>query len=124
MSESYELGRQGEELVVDYLQKRNYRIADRRWHDGHLEIDIVAVDIETGELVSIEVKTRESEEWGLPEEAVDIRKIRRTVSATDLYMRLNGIGNPVRFDIFSVIIPKEGKPKIIHFKDAFYPPVF
>lgn len=123
MSESYELGKLGEELAVDYLKKRDYEIIEQRWHDHHMEIDIIAFDRESQELVSVEVKTRSSGDWGCPEDAVDVRKMRRSVYATDFYMKLHNITAPVRFDIFSIIVPKNGEPKIEHFKDAFYPPL-
>ena len=123
MAESYELGKIGEELAVSYLQKLGYKILEQRWHDHHLEIDILAHDLETNELVSVEVKTRKSGDFGAPEDAVDTKKIRRTVYATDFYVKLHQIPLPVRFDIFSIIIPENGQPKITHIKDAFYPPL-
>lgn len=124
MAESYELGMQGEELAVAHLRKIGYEILERRWHDHHMEIDIVAFDPETKELVSVEVKTRSTADWGAPEEAVDTKKIRRSVYATDFYMKLHHITYSVRFDIFSIIIPKGGgTPQVNHIRDAFYPPL-
>ena len=124
MAESYELGIQGEELAVAHLRKLGYEIIERRWHDHHMEIDIVAFDPESQELVSVEVKTRSTADWGNPEDAVDATKIRRSVYATDFYMKLHHVTYPVRFDIFSIIIPKNGgTPQVNHIKDAFYPPL-
>ena len=123
MAESYELGKIGEELAAEYLQKRGYKILEQRWHDHHLEIDIIAFDTETNELVSAEVKTRKSGDFGSPEDAVDMKKIRRTVYATAFYMKLHKIRWSVRFDIFSIIIPENGQARITHIKDAFYPPL-
>lgn len=123
-TESYELGREGEEMAVSYLQSHGYQIIERRWHDHHMEIDIFAIDPESREFVSIEVKTRSSIEWGNPEDAVDTKKIRRTVYATDYYMKLHNVQQEVRFDIIAVIIPSNGaKPIINHIKEAFYPPL-
>lgn len=123
MSKSYELGKVGEDLAANYLEKHGYKILEKRWHDHHMEIDIIAFDPETNELVSIEVKTRQSGSFGSPEDAVDMKKIRRSVFATDFYIKLNRIQYPVRFDIFSIIIPEGGEASITHIKDAFYPPL-
>ena len=71
MEESYKLGLKGEEIAVDYLRKHGYQILEQRWKDHHLEIDIIAFDPSTSELVSIEVKTRSSDVWGSPENAVE-----------------------------------------------------
>lgn len=123
MEESYKLGLKGEEIAVDYLRKHGYQILEQRWKDHHLEIDIIAFDPSTSELVSIEVKTRSSDVWGSPENAVDCRKIRRSVNATDFYIKLHQIPHPVRFDIFAIVIPPYGDIQINHIKDAFYPPL-
>ena len=123
MAESYELGKQGEDIAVKYLKKIGYEILEQRWKDHQLEIDVIAFDPESKELVSIEVKTRSTNVWGSPENAVDTKKIRRTVYATDFYMKLHHIAYPVRFDIIAIVLPKEGKMNFNHIKDAFYPPL-
>lgn len=123
MAESYKLGLKGEEIAADYLREHGYQILEQRWHDHHMEIDIIAFDPSSGELVSVEVKTRSTNIWGSPENAVDPKKIRRSVYATDFYMKLNHITSPVRFDIFAIILPSHGEPTVNHIKDAFYPPL-
>lgn len=123
MAESYVLGQKGEEIAVAYLRKMGCEILERRWKDHHMEIDIIAFDNKSQELVSVEVKTRVSGKWGNPEEAVDARKMRRCVFATDFYMKLHNITYPVRFDIIAIVLPSNGEPQIDHIKDAFYPPL-
>ena len=123
MTESYSLGLQGEEIAADYLRKQGYQIIEQRWKDHHMEIDIIAFDPSTAELVSIEVKTRSTDIWGNPENAVDPKKILRSVYATDFYIKLYNITYPERFDIFAIVIPSKGEPKVTHIKDAFYPPL-
>lgn len=123
MKESFELGLQGEAIAVDYLKKCGYEIVEQRWKDHQMEIDIIAFDVESSELVSVEVKTRSSVIWGEPEDAVDIPKIRRSVRATDAYMKIHQITYPVRFDIIAIILLPGQDASINHIKDAFYPPV-
>ena len=123
MSESYELGKKGEEIALNYLKKNGYQIVEQRWHYHHLELDIIAIDTATNELVAVEVKTRRSGLWGTPEKAVDMKKMRHMVNATDVYMRMNWVRMPVRFDIIAVLMPKGERMSLRHMKDAFYAPL-
>lgn len=121
MAEHNKLGKAGEDAAVAYLEREDYIIRHRNWRRGHLELDIVAA--KENELIVIEVKTRRDTDFGLPEDAVDALKIRRTVRAADAYMKLFQIDSPVRFDIVTVV-GKEENFKIEHIKEAFYPPLF
>lgn len=96
---------------------------ETRWKARSYELDIIAFDVETGEVVFVEVKTRSTGRWGRPEDAVDKQKIVRTVRAANAYLRLHQIDYPSRFDVFSIIISKSGKEHIDYFKNAFYPPL-
>lgn len=65
-------GRAGEERAASHLRAQGYEIVDRNWRSTDGELDIVAV--RGRELVVVEVKTRRSEGYGHPFEAVDRRK--------------------------------------------------
>jgi putative endonuclease len=121
MAEHNELGKAGEEAAVTYLKKQGYEIRHRNWHRGHLELDIVANTAE--ELVVVEVKTRKDTAFGLPQEAVNTQKIRRTILAADTYIKLFSIDLPVRFDIITVI-GTGNDFRIEHIPEAFYPSVW
>lgn len=123
MSESYKLGQKGEEVAADYLCSKGYKIEATRWHLNHLEIDIVAIDQQTGELVFVEVKTRATRDYGAPEEAVDYRKMMRLVRAADAYIKQYCRMEDWRFDIISVIQSGQSQPQIDHIVNAFYPPL-
>lgn len=110
-------------MAAEYLKKLGYEILDERWHLNHLEIDIVAIDTESRELVFVEVKTRTSANYGNPEEAVDYKKIMRSVRAADAYIKQHSRMEDWRFDIISVISNGHDAPKIDHIKEAFYPPL-
>ncbi len=122
-SESYKLGKDGEQAAANYLKKQGYTILDERWHLHHLELDIIAIDNETHELVFVEVKTRASREYGLPEQAVDERKITRCVNAADAYIKQKDITLDWRFDIISVVGDGQSDLDIEHIREAFYPPL-
>lgn len=123
MSESYTLGKNGEQMAADYLRSLGYHIEAERWKLHHLEIDLVATDRESGEIVFIEVKTRTTPIFGNPEEAVDYRKIKNTVNAADAYIKQYSIIQDWRFDIIAIVDDGKHEPKIHHFKEAFYPPL-
>ena len=110
------LGEEGEKIAVRYLKSKGYIVYQTNWRFGKLEIDIIADDGQ--ELVFIEVKTRSSEIYGRPEEAVDDVKETAILNAADIYVRDFNLEVEVRFDIISVLMNKN-KSKICHIIDAF-----
>jgi len=120
MAEHNELGHDGEDRAAAYLTAKGYIILDRNWRSGHKELDMVAR--KDNQLVVIEVKTRRGTKFGNPQDAVDRRKIRRLIAATDSYVRLNCLDLDVRFDIVTVV--ENGSCVTVeHIEDAFFPPV-
>ncbi|HEY6144566.1 MAG TPA: YraN family protein [Flavobacterium sp.] len=117
MAEHNELGKLGEELAVEYLQKEGYEILETTWTFQKAEIDIIAQKENT--LAVVEVKTRSSLEFGLPQDFVKPKKIQLLVKAVNEYVVFKNIDVNVRFDI--IAIHKEGKSFVIeHLIDAFY----
>jgi putative endonuclease len=111
-------GARGEDLAHRFLQKLGYTVVARNWlaEDGSGELDLVAWDGPT--LVVVEVKTRASADFGLPEKAVDREKRRHLVRTAARYAREADV--PVialRFDIISVLLGN--KPVIDHIRNAF-----
>ncbi len=115
-----DIGKEGESVARSYLEKKGYHILNTNWHYHHYELDIVAVDGDC--LVIVEVKTRSEDYLLSPEEAVDQKKIKRTVAAADAYVRYNNITLPVRFDIITILKVKEQYDVQEHIEDAFYAP--
>ncbi|PZX95224.1 endonuclease [Flavobacterium aquariorum] len=117
MAAHNELGKLGEDLAVDYLKKNGYTILDTNWTFQKAEIDIIAKIENT--LAIIEVKTRSSLDFGLPQDFVKPKKIQLLVKAVDAYVCEKDLDSEVRFDIISV--HKEGKSFAIeHLMDAFF----
>jgi putative endonuclease len=98
------LGRHGEDLAADHLERAGYHILDRNVRVGRLEIDIVATIGDT--LVIVEVKTRSSRFFGMPEESVGWHKQRRLVRATARLLQHGSLPrkNEIRFDVISVLM--------------------
>ena len=100
MAKHNQTGKTGEELAAEYLIARGYIIRDINWKNGKLELDIVAYKDRT--LIVVEVKTRSSDLFGHPEDAVNTRKIRHIIDATDAFFladeRHRGpVRSPVRY---------------------------
>ena len=116
MSEHYELGKKGEQLAVDYLIKEGYKIEERNWRFQKAEIDIIASKQET--VISVEVKTRSSRDFGNPQDFVNSKKIKLMVVAMNEYVLMKNLDIEVRFDIIAITKIKE-EFDINHIKDAF-----
>jgi putative endonuclease len=117
MASHNELGKLGEELAIEFLQKNGYDILETNWVFQKAEIDIIAKKENT--LAIVEVKTRSSIDFGLPQDFVNPKKIQLLVKAVNEYVISNDMDIEVRFDI--IAIHKEDKKfNIEHLIDAFY----
>ncbi len=117
MAEHNELGKKGEELAIDFLIKKGYTIRDKNYRYLKAEVDIIAQKEDI--LVAVEVKTRSSREFGLPQDFVNQKKIKLLVMATDHYVISKDLDVNVRFDIIA-IVHKNNTFEIEHIEDAFY----
>lgn len=117
MAEHNELGRLGEELAVDFLKKNGYEICEINWTFQKAEVDIIAQKADV--LAIVEVKTRSSIDFGLPQDFVKPKKIQLLLKAVNEYVIQQDLDVKVRFDIMA--IHKKGKEMAIeHLEDAFY----
>lgn len=116
MSEHNDVGREGEDVAANFLLQKGYRIVARNWHYGPKEIDIVAREGDT--MVFVEVKTRSTLAFELPQEAVTKKKMKNLVEAADAYLIQHNIGLESRFDIVAVL--NGNPPKVIeHLEGAW-----
>jgi len=110
-------GRLGEDAAATFLTKEGYKIVERNFRCPLGEIDIVAVD--KGVLVFVEVKTRSSNKFGLPEEAVNRRKQHQMAKTAQFYISRKKLFNsPARFDVVAVILSGE-KIEVRVIRNAF-----
>ena len=111
------LGKTGEDLACRELRRRGYAILVRRYRRPRGELDIVARDGPT--LVFVEVKARESREYGEAAEAVTPLKQRTMVRlAVDYMARHRLLREPCRFDVVSIHL-EAGRPVVEVFQNAF-----
>lgn len=112
------LGKKGEDLAAGYLQHIGLRIITRNYRQKSGEIDIIARDKEY--LVFVEVKTRKSLKFGQPFEAVTAKKQAQISRVAMDYITRNKLhDHPVRFDVVSILMSKDGKTDITHLANCF-----
>jgi putative endonuclease len=111
-------GRRGEDLAHRFLRRKGFTIVARnyRTRNGSAEVDLIGWDGPS--LVFVEVKSRASDDFGSPEDAVDLEKQVALIRAAGEYIHRLGVGwNNVRFDVVSIIFGET--PAITHKPDAF-----
>jgi putative endonuclease len=113
------LGQRGEAAAARFLMRKGYKIIARGDRAKLGEIDLVAVHRDT--VVFVEVKTRQSPDFGNPEDAVDgVKQRRLTRLAVAFLKRHRLLDHPARFDVVAVTWPEaKGRPAIEHFDNAF-----
>lgn len=117
MADHNDFGKIAEDIAADFLQKNGYKILTRNFRFQKAEIDIITEKDDV--IIIIEVKSRSTDAFMLPQEAVTKTKIRSIVLAANHYLEEYNKQNEVRFDIIS-ILPDENKNLIIdHITDAF-----
>ena len=114
------IGVAGEKAAAKYLKKKGYKIIDTNYFVRGGEIDIIAQ--KDGYVVFVEVKTRTSNDFGTPVEAVGYTKQQRIRNAARFYMMGNGEVD-IRFDVVGVVCDVIGNKikvtEIEHIVNAF-----
>ncbi len=116
-SNNIEKGKKGEDMAAACLRKEGYKIVERNYRCLYGEIDIIAMDAE--DIVFIEVKSRKSDNFGSPEDAVGIIKQRKISKVALNYLQEKKLtDHNARFDIVAIrLLPQGNRVEII--KDAF-----
>jgi putative endonuclease len=115
------MGKRGETVAARWLQVHGWSIAERRFRNGHRDIDLVATRPEdSGRTVAfVEVKTRASADFGGPVSAVNWRKQRELTRSAKVWMsRFQKPGDIFRFDVIGVILGTENV-RVQHVENAF-----
>lgn len=116
MAQHNDLGKQGEQKALTFLEEQGYKIVAANWQEHKFEMDIIAID--NNEIVFVEVKTRATDFFGSPEEAVTITKQQHLIEGANYYLEQNEIDLNARFDVIAIVL-NENKTIISHIKDAF-----
>jgi putative endonuclease len=111
---SNERGKAGELLAEAYLREKGMSILERNFRYQRSEVDIIATNGE--ELIIVEVKIRQNNLFGFPEEAIDRKKESLLKVAGYAYKEIHVLDLPVRFDIIAISIDEK---EIKYYSDAF-----
>ncbi|MBF0511983.1 MAG: YraN family protein [Candidatus Omnitrophica bacterium] len=113
------LGKYGESLAREYLQKLGFKILEQNFRTRLGEIDLIAKDGQT--VCFIEVKMRVSLKQGEPYEAITVSKIRKLSQMAMIYLKFKYHTLEIlsRFDVISIVQGENQKPEIQHIKNAF-----
>jgi putative endonuclease len=110
-------GNRGESLAVTALKKRGYKILEQNYRSKLGEIDIIAA--EGSVLAFVEVKARQTDQFGDPKEAITPRKQRKISMVALEYLKQTGqMERSARFDVVAVRM-SPGQPVVEIIKNAF-----
>ena len=112
-----ELGKEGEQMAINWLKERDYEILHINWRYSYYELDIVAKKNE--KLHFVEVKARQSDKYGNPEDSVTKRKFKRLQQAADQFLFLNPGYKWIQYDILAITMNKDGKTEYFLLEDVF-----
>jgi len=115
MTHNQMIGRWGENAAAEYLQEHGYEIVERNARTPYGEIDLVAR--REGIVFFVEVKTRTSRRFGLPEEAVTPRKQAHMFAAGEHYAAVHEI-DAWQADVLAVEGTPGTRPRIEHFENV------
>lgn len=108
------LGATAEQAVRTYLEQHGIAVLKMNYRCRQGEVDVIAKDGDY--YIFIEVKYRNSVRYGMPQDAVDMKKQHRISRTALYYLYSHGLGEdtPVRFDVAAIV-----ENKIHYIKNAF-----
>lgn len=110
-----EFGDAGENLAASFLSRAGMRVLDRQVRTAFGEVDLVCEDGD--EIVFVEVKTRRSDEFGYPEEAVTPSKFRHMAASAEAVLSEHGWEKRFwRLDVVAIRLLPGEDPEIVHLK--------
>ena len=108
-----ELGALGEKKAQSYLKRLGWKILETNYKTRFGEVDIIAQKKDV--IAFVEVKTRLTDEYGTPSQAVNYERQRRYINAARYYFAGRQINCTVRFDVIEIL-----RDELNHIENAFY----
>lgn len=116
-----DFGARGERIAARSLRRAGHRVIARNYRCPAGEIDLITAH--RGELVFVEVKSRSSDEHQDLLDTVRPAQWRRVERAARYYLMSHTAGDPpCRFDMVTVVWPRDGGPNVEHLVNAYEPP--
>jgi putative endonuclease len=110
-------GNTGEALAINYFIGLGYTILHQNWRHSHWEVDIIAT--KQNVLHFIEVKTRKTKKFGLPEESVSKKKIQNIINASEEYLYQYPQWKRIQFDVLAITILKNEPVEYFLIEDVY-----
>jgi len=112
-----EFGELGERIAERWLKRHGWRVVQRRFRNGHRDIDLVVE--RDGTVAFVEVKARRGDHFGGPLEAVNWSKQRELARSASVWIDRHGRpSDSYRFDVVGVLVEGE-RVRIRHVPNAF-----
>lgn len=113
-----ELGKKAEGIAEAFFKEKGYHILERNYQVPCGEIDLILED--RLQVIFVEVKSRVSAKYGLPQEAITYHKRRQIIRVAKWYLREKDcLDREIRFDVLAIRFQGIGKPTIEHIPWAF-----
>ncbi len=109
-------GKEGEKAAVEFIQRKGYKVLEINYRLHPYELDIIAEDGPF--IVFIEVKSRQTDEYGHPIEFITGKKEKHMLLVADYYLEYKKPGKEGRFDVITILNNK-GHFILEHFINAF-----
>lgn len=110
-------GKNGEKLASDWLAANGFRILHRNWRHGRYEVDLIAAKAETIHLV--EVKCRNSNAYGSPEQSVSRRKIEHFLQGAQGWLLHHPGVTRIQYDVLAITLQNDKAPEYVLFEDVY-----
>ena len=108
MTYQKQIGNLGEMLAEKFLEEHGYQILDRNFTTRYGEIDLVAVEAETENVIFVEVKTRTTNTYGEPEDSITPAKMERLQNAALLWLQAHpDATDDWRIDVISIQLDRQ-----------------
>lgn len=114
--EHLKTGKLGEEMARQYLKKKGHKIIEQNYKTKYGEIDLVSQ--EGKELVFVEVRTRQGEDYGLPEETLKPKKLKKVLLNAQAYINTKKWQGKARIDAICIVLgEKKTVQRLNHYKN-------
>ena len=117
------IGKEGEEIAAKFLQEKGYKILERNYSTKFGEIDLIAV--KNNILSFVEVKLKQSENFGTPEEMIGTSKLAQVQRMAEFYLmdkpEMAGNYKTYLIDAVCIVMNEDGKvERIDHYENLTF----
>ena len=113
-----QIGKIGEDIAAHYLSNHGFTLLERNWRHKHYEIDIIAS--RNNFLHIVEVKTRNSINFGYPEESIGKAKMQFLKNAASSYQYQHPHWKYLQFDIIAITLENDLIKEIFFIEDVYF----